>query len=142
MNSEQFTGEFPWTVAILSRNNQSYQCGGSLIHPEVVVTAAHCVHDKLANSIYVRVGEWDSLNNREYYPVQNVGIHRIVKHNDFTVENGQNDIALLYLSTQARIAENVNTICLPPPDSNFDFSQCIVSDGVQSRGMSRISSRF
>lgn len=44
-NEAQF-GEFPWMIAILKlESNQSttYICGGSLIHPKVVLTAVHCV---------------------------------------------------------------------------------------------------
>lgn len=40
-------GEFPWMVSIydfdpVSQSTIDYLCAGSLIHPEVVLTAAHC----------------------------------------------------------------------------------------------------
>lgn len=37
---------WPWHVAIYHRFNEtdfSYQCGGTLISPNIVLTAAHCV---------------------------------------------------------------------------------------------------
>jgi len=44
-NEAQF-GEFPWMMAILTleaNQSKTYKCGGSLIHPKVVLTVFHCV---------------------------------------------------------------------------------------------------
>jgi len=45
-NEAQF-GEFPWMVAILKKDedNNNNLCGGSLIHPKVVLTAIHYIHE-------------------------------------------------------------------------------------------------
>lgn len=60
-----FQGEFPWMVAIIYKVHDNevvvnvYKCGGTLIHPKVVMTTAHCVVD-LTNvyDIVIRAGEW------------------------------------------------------------------------------------
>lgn len=45
VNNEAQFGEFPWMVAILKMDSvQNHTlCGASLIHPQVVLTAFHCV---------------------------------------------------------------------------------------------------
>lgn len=43
-NSASF-GEFPWAVIVFNRNENNkfhYECDGSLIHPQIVLTIADC----------------------------------------------------------------------------------------------------
>ncbi|XP_023312842.1 ovochymase-2-like, partial [Anoplophora glabripennis] len=65
-NDKAEFAEFPWMLALLE--NKVYLCGASLIHPQVAVTAAHCVVYK--TDIVVRAGEWDWAVTTEPFPHQ------------------------------------------------------------------------
>ncbi|KAL1243994.1 Transmembrane protease serine [Trichinella spiralis] len=43
-------GAWPWMVALYYGNH--FACGGSLVQPDIVVTAAHCIANKYMSSAY------------------------------------------------------------------------------------------
>lgn len=50
--------EFPWMAALSAQDNDGdlkYICGGSLISPYVVLTAAHCVNGRTTGELSVRL---------------------------------------------------------------------------------------
>ncbi|KAG6459175.1 hypothetical protein O3G_MSEX011240 [Manduca sexta] len=115
-------GEFPWMVAILKiepvNENEPdgqklnvYVGGGSLIHPSVVLTAAHYVAS--GPQLRVRAGEWDTQHAKEPYPYQDRDVSRIVVHKDFNKGNLFYDVALLFLNSPMDLAPNVGLACLP-----------------------------
>ncbi|CAG4958630.1 unnamed protein product [Colias eurytheme] len=117
-------GEFPWMVAVLKEEpvNENdansllfnlYKGGGSLIHPSVVLTAAHIVDEE--HHYRARAGEWDTQTKKEIYPNQEKKVDRVVIHEEFNKRNLHNDIALLFLASPMQRAPNVGLACLPPP---------------------------
>ncbi|XP_077288663.1 phenoloxidase-activating factor 2 [Arctopsyche grandis] len=121
--------EFPWTVAILSKADSSALCAGSLIHPQVVLTASHCISKHRVTQIKIRVGEWDTQTVKERFPYQERDVARIVTHPNFNAKTLANDIGLLFLSKPVEIAENINTICLPSQNFNMDTSKDCYATG-------------
>lgn len=123
--------EFPWMAMVLKKMPKSefydYQCGGSLIHPSAVLTAAHCVAMTNPKFLHIRVGEWDMGNSNEILPHQDREIQSVAVHRDYYKPTFLNDIAILILKTPVELADNVNTICLPPPNHSFNKERCVAS---------------
>lgn len=117
--------EFPWMMAL--SENDKYICGGSLIHPSVVLTASHCVHEKKASDLKARAGEWDTQTTNEPFGHVDHAVKQIVSNSAFGPVNLFNDIALLVLEQPVKLTAHINTICLPPLKTKFDFSDCIAT---------------
>lgn len=77
-------------------------CTGVLITSELVLTAAHCLHEKLLNQIQVIVGSVDLLGGRKYEPSmwitydQWANSKNVSKESQYTRNNNAaNDIAMI-----------------------------------------------
>lgn len=112
-----YLGEYPWIMAVGFRMRDSeyfeYRGGGSLIHPRVVLTAAHILRNKTAENLLIRAGEWDLRHTNEKFKHQDRSVMLIIKHKEFEMSTLINDIALLIVKTPFELTPTVNTICLP-----------------------------
>ncbi|XP_037083400.1 phenoloxidase-activating factor 2-like [Pollicipes pollicipes] len=132
-NETQF-GEIPWMVAVLhveevgGEERNFFECGGSLIHPQVVMTAAHCVHERDAlHRLRVRLGEWDTQQESERFRHVDVNVARVAVHEDFRPLRLSDNVALLFLEEPVELQEHIDTLCLPDPDVVYDQAECIAT---------------
>lgn len=58
------TTEHPWVVALTTAASESAYCGGALVAPDRVVTAAHCISGYPAGSVRVIVGRTDLRSSK------------------------------------------------------------------------------
>ncbi|XP_050093437.1 phenoloxidase-activating factor 2-like [Anopheles aquasalis] len=131
---ESMYGEFPWMMAILETkevagipNVSVYLCGGSLIHEQVVLTAAHSLNNKQASDLKVRAGEWDMKGENETYPHQDRSVVEIVIHPAHHKGYLHNDLALLFLDSPIKLNRMIQPVCLPPQDTKFDHQMCVAT---------------
>ena len=116
VDGESKFGEFPWSVLILSKYPEDlsfqYQCGGALIHPRAVLTAAHCVEDE-KKLFLVRAGEWDRSFEMEFFPHQDRDVKTVFLHPHYFNETLYNDIAVVLLESPFDLTNHIDVVCLP-----------------------------
>jgi len=133
-------GEWPHMCAVLSEESVTqdpgyggepqtvnlYQCGGSLIAPGVILTAAHCVakFQQTPQNLKIRCGEWDTQNQTEPRPHQDRYVGNLNIHPEFDPRNLANDWAVLYTQEPFELQAHIDTICLPDPGEIFDGQTC------------------
>ncbi|XP_067876422.1 salivary plasminogen activator beta-like [Heterodontus francisci] len=147
----QATIEFhPWQVALFVTERRStnpyFICGGSLIHPCWVLTAAHCIDTRVSHTKYHVLLGRRSINE----PTKNdqiFAVEKIISHEKFDEDIYDNDIALLKLKSQsgmcAKESKLVQTICLPSKRLTFpENTQCEVSGYGKEAEFSPFFSKF
>ncbi|KAM4884567.1 cathepsin G-like [Sylvia borin] len=88
----------------------TFFCGGFLIRPDAVLSAAHCV-DKGKVNITVILGA-HNISYQEQSQ-QRIQVTQWVMHPEYSRDGFKNDIVLLKLKPKARINEFVQTISIP-----------------------------
>ena len=90
------SNRYPYTVA-LTNGGQDFFCGGSLVAPDMVITAAHCLDG--SGGYNVAVGRADLKSNDG----EEIRVQREIRHPNYSLSTDENDIALLLLSRPVRV---------------------------------------
>lgn len=112
---EATPGAWPWQAFV---QPGGFACGGSLITPEWVLTAAHCLFDDQGNPITadqvtVLLGAHNIAQTEPSQ--QQFQVTQAIPHPQYDANTNDNDIALLKLATAATLTDRVQTVALTGP---------------------------
>ena len=111
-------GEYPWfTMLMYVRGKNQRQirqgCGGMLVSPEYVLTAAHCINNNMKRRGAVRIGAFQSPYLPDNNGEQDLEFIRLISknngkavtvHPNYKSRTLDNDFALLRLEAESTIA--------------------------------------
>lgn len=99
--NEAGEGEWPWMTSLSfigADPARSHFCGAVLVHPEFVITAAHCVHDYHSpmrpSELQVTLGRTRLTSSAGVIE----SVQAVIIHPSFSPETFENDLALIQLS--------------------------------------------
>uniref|UniRef100_UPI00358E1262 hyaluronan-binding protein 2-like n=1 Tax=Myxine glutinosa TaxID=7769 RepID=UPI00358E1262 len=120
-------GSRPWIVSIQRKvrspfgEQNIHDCGGSLIAPCWILTAAHCLYSRQPSDLRVVLGEHQLDKKDEGEQIFDV--ERLVSHEDSSRDHPHNDIALMKLTPKngqcVKETTYVRLVCLPAVEEDL-----------------------
>ncbi|XP_064471949.1 proclotting enzyme-like isoform X2 [Ornithodoros turicata] len=124
---ESEVGAWPWMALLylpLSKGNAPEPaCGGALITPRHVLTAAHCLRDEERKTrdptvMKVRLGEHDLETNTESEHAD-LEVSQVLVHEGYDENLMKHDLGLLVLAQDAPLGRGINLVCLPKDEDQW-----------------------
>jgi trypsin len=122
-------GELPFQVSLQSSSG-SHFCGGSLIKPNWVLTASHCVQDPTGMKIVVGLHDQSNKKDTETFTAK-----KIVAHPQFNDQTLDYDYALIQLSGDSTYRPiDLNKVEIAVPEGADQFMVWTSGWGTTSEG--------
>ncbi|XP_062292830.1 plasminogen [Scomber scombrus] len=119
---------WPWQISLRTRSSGAHFCGGTLVHPQWVLTARHCLESSPRASFYkVVLGTHTELARES--SKQERTLEKMV------LGPNRADIAMLKLETPVLINDKVLPACLPEKDFVVaSGTECYVTGWGETQG--------
>ncbi|XP_071489331.1 complement factor B-like [Diadema antillarum] len=139
------SGEYPWMAAIYKDNrngDKRFDCGGTLIARNWVLTAAHCINQTNITDFTVLLGLTNRKTDEHDEKSQEFNVTEAIWHEDYWKRDVPlDDIGLLKLNRDAVLGPYVRTVCLPYGENTVrtltDLRATVSGWGRQSTGEER-----
>ncbi|XP_032365663.1 transmembrane protease serine 4a isoform X1 [Etheostoma spectabile] len=111
--TDAFIEDWPWQVSL--QQGGQHTCGGSLVSPNWVVTAAHCF-----TSSKKELSRWRVVSGRTYMGTLGGScVDRIIVNGNYDPALNDYDIALMRLCSPITVEVGRKPVCLPPKASGL-----------------------
>uniref|UniRef100_H2Y820 Peptidase S1 domain-containing protein n=1 Tax=Ciona savignyi TaxID=51511 RepID=H2Y820_CIOSA len=106
--NEAIPGSWPWHAALVRSSTSFPFCGGSIISPRAILTAAHCLENFTSPMLKIYVGRHVAAGNSGEALMNVLEITTHPKYNNLTLDN---DIAILRLEKSIVYTSTIRPIC-------------------------------
>lgn len=103
---------FPWIVTM--QRFGGHRCGGSIITPSRILTAAHCTEGIPASGLQIRAGSTNSHGPAGQF----AQVTHIIEHPLFDTFTLNNDIAVLWIPALSTAPAGVSVVGMPGQDAD------------------------